>query len=168
MPPCLPGFNIPTQLKEQWSQQSSWACTSVLRYGLQLQLLQNRTSSVCMTYVAMRSILWLEIKLLPHSWLYCTELCLHHEQRCWQEQQSPTLTPCIQMCQSECFLWYNLFILLLESGEWFMWAASGVQCQAYCPNVVDRFIWTHWRGRNLPAEAVTESSVWALFTLMAL
>lgn len=30
------------------------------------------------------------------------------------------------------------------------------------------FIWTHWRDWNLPAEAVTESSVWALFTLVAL
>lgn len=98
----------------------------------------------------------------------CTEICLCYEQWRWQEQQNPTLTPRIQMCQSECFLWCNLLILLPESSEWFMWAASGVQWQAYYPNMVDRFIWTHWRGRNLPAEAVTESSVWALFTLMAL
>lgn len=49
------------------------------------------------------------------------------------------ITPCIQICQSECFLWYNLLILLPESEGWFMWVASGMQWPAYYPNMLDRF-----------------------------
>lgn len=48
-----------------------------------------------------------------------------------------TITPCIQICQSECFLWYNLLILLPESAGWFMGAACGVQWPAYYPNMLD-------------------------------
>lgn len=50
-----------------------------------------------------------------------------------------TITPCIQICQSECFLWYNLLILLPESAGWFMGAACRVQWAAYYQNMLDSF-----------------------------
>lgn len=175
VPPALPGLYMLTQLKEQWSQQSSWACRShSYRYSSIFHRCVEAvggTDSASKTWSKMLKnhlfSLAFHIQNQIHA-LFKLYSFVVYTNWCACATNVLGLTGCIQRCQSECFLWYDFFILLAGGREWFTWAASGLKRQACYPNMADRFIWTHWRGMNLPAEAVSESGVRALFTLMVL